>query len=159
MRRVLVFLILATGIGLTSSAQINPNAIGLRFGGDGSINGAEISYQQKMGETNRLELDLGYAFSSVHTRLYAIGIYQWHWNIKDALNWYAGPGASVGLFSYDGSDGYVNIGLGGQIGIEYDLNKHDLPLLISIDARPMWDFLGSHAGFGWGASLGLRYTW
>ncbi len=159
MKKGAVLFLLMIGISLIASAQISPRAIGLRFGGDGSINGAEISYQQKMGKANRLELDFGYAFSSVHSRLFVVGIYHWHWNIKDGLNWYAGPGASAGLFAYDGGDGYLNIGLGGQIGLEYNFNKHDLPLLLSIDARPIWDFLGSNAGLGWGASLGLRYTW
>ncbi len=68
-------------------------------------------------------------------------------------------GVGVGLYTYDDADGYFNIGLGGQIGIEYNLNTHDIPLMVSLDARPMWDFLGSNAGFGWGAALGIRYTW
>jgi hypothetical protein len=51
----------------------------------------------------------------------------------------------------------VNVGVGGQIGIEYKFR--DLPIQVSLDARPMWDFLGDVNGLGWGGALGLRYTW
>jgi hypothetical protein len=86
---------------------------------------------------------------------FIIGIF----NIVGGLNWYIGPGASVGFYSYDNDPGYLNLALGGQIGIEYDFNVHGAPILLSLDARPMWDFIGDHAGLGWGAALGLRYTW
>ena len=156
MKKVIISLI--AFIGFTASAQVNPQAIGLRFGGDGNINGAEISYQHGLGEANRLELDLGFGTSKHHSRLFLAGIYQWNWNIEGGLNWYAGPGASVGFYSYDNADDHLNIGLGGQVGIEYDFNTKDVPLLLSLDARPMFDFLGDDNGFGWGAALGLRYT-
>ncbi|MDX9932620.1 MAG: hypothetical protein RB294_08550, partial [Bacteroidales bacterium] len=74
------------------------------------------------------------------------------------LNWYIGPGAGLGLYHWDNDDDYINIALGGQLGLEYDFNKNGAPILLSIDIRPMWDFLGDYAGFGWGAALGVRYT-
>ena len=36
-------------IGLYAQSQVNPHAIGLRLGGDGQVNGAEISYQHGLG--------------------------------------------------------------------------------------------------------------
>ncbi|MDX9769145.1 MAG: hypothetical protein RBT19_02220 [Tenuifilaceae bacterium] len=159
MRNLLGIIILLFGVSLMSSAQISPKALGLRFGSDGAINGAELSYQKKMSDANRVELDLGAGFSANHSRIVALGMYHWHWNIQDGFNWFVGPGVGLGLYTYDDADGYFNIGLGGQIGIEYNLNTHDIPLMISVDARPMWDFLGSRSGFGWGAALGVRYTW
>ena len=42
-----------------ASAQVNPHTIGLRFGG-GSSFGAEFSYQHGLGETNRIEANLGF---------------------------------------------------------------------------------------------------
>jgi hypothetical protein len=143
----------------TLCAQVNPHAIGLRLGG-GSYNGGELSYQHGLGDANRLEFDLGYGSNKNHHRIYLAGIYHWDWNITSALNWYIGPGASVGLYSYKGGDNNsFNIGVGGQIGLEYDFSKKSIPLLLSLDARPMWDLLGDNRGLGWGAALGIRYTW
>ena len=146
-------------MSLYAQAQINPHAIGLRLGGNGVVNGAEISYQHGLGDSNRLEFDLGSGVNSSQSRLFLAGIYHWDWNITEGLNWYIGPGASLGFYTYDGFDGYVNIAIGGQIGLEYDFNQHDVPILLSLDARPMWDFIGDNAGLGWGAALGVRYTW
>jgi hypothetical protein len=87
-------------------------------------------------------------------------IYHWNWNITDGLNWYAGPGAAVGLYNYDNNQvisSGANLGVGGQIGIEYDFNHHGTPLLLSLDARPMFDLIGYY-DIGWGTSLSLRYT-
>lgn len=142
-----------------TQAQVNPHAIGIRLGGNGEVNGGELSYQQNIGIANRLELDLGFGGNSTHNRILFAAIYQWNMIIVSGLNWYVGPAASVGVYSYDHQDGYFNVALGGQIGIEYDFMTRDVPFLISIDARPMWDFMGDHAGLGWGACLGLRYTW
>lgn len=156
---IISFLISFTYI---AQAQINTNALGLRLGGNGDINGAEISYQQSWSDENRLEFDLGFGGNKHHSRVYLVGLYHWVWGITDGLNWYAGPGATAGFFSFDDDDGidnYFNIGVGGQIGLEYDFNEMDAPILISLDARPMFDLIGDQSGFGWGAALGIRYTW
>lgn len=160
MIKVIVILVcILFSLGYYSQAQLNPHAIGLRFGGNGEINGAEISYQHGIGEMNRLELDLGFGANKHHHRTFIAGIYHWVWNLTGGLNWFIGPGASLGFHSYDNHDGFLNVALGGQIGLEYDFNRHSTPLLLSLDARPMWDFIGDHAGLGWGASLGIRYSW
>ena len=159
MKKLLLITILAFSFGFFAQAQENSKAIGLRFGGDGITNGAELSFQQRVGSANRFEFDLGFGGNRNHNRLYLAVIYHWNFNIVGGLNWYIGPGASVGFYTYDNDPGYLNLALGGQIGIEYDFGVHGAPFMISIDARPMWDFLGSHSGLGWGAALGLRYTW
>jgi len=140
------------------NAQVNPRAIGLRLGGDGNVNGAEISYQHGMGSANRLELDLGFSGNKDHDRMYVAGIYHWDWIIFDAFNWYVGPGATLGFRSYKNKDNYLNIGVGGQIGIEYDFSGK-APILLSLDARPMWNLLGHDGGLGGGIALGVRYIW
>ncbi|MDD4149694.1 MAG: hypothetical protein PHE33_06665 [Bacteroidales bacterium] len=159
MKKFLLISLLAFGLGYFAQAQVSPHAFGLRFGGDGNINGAELSFQSAVGSNNRFEFDLGFGGNSKHNRLYLVGIYHWNFNIVGGLNWYLGPGASVGFYTYDHDPGYLNLALGGQIGIEYNFNAIGAPILLSLDARPMWDFLGDHAGLGWGAALGLRYTW
>lgn len=145
--------------GYCVQAQVSPHAIGLRLGGNGDINGAEISYQHGLSSINRLEFDLGFGSSKNHNRMFLSGIYQWDWNIASGLNWYVGPGATLGLYSYDNNDNYLNIGIGGQIGLEYNFSAQNAPILLSIDARPMWDFIGDNSGLGWGAALGIRYLW
>lgn len=149
---------MVVAFGYAANAQVNSHAIGLRFGGNGDVNGAELSYQHGLGDANRLELDLGFGGNSTHNRMFLAGIYHWDWNITGGLNWYVGPGASIGYYHYDGHDNFLGLAVGGQIGLEYDFNTLGAPLLLSLDARPMWDFLGDYTGLGWGASLGLRYT-
>ena len=78
--------LLLIGLSMVGLAQVNTNAIGLRLGGNGDVNGAEISYQIGMSSQNRIELDLGFGTGNGHNRMYLAGIYHWDWNITDALN-------------------------------------------------------------------------
>ncbi len=155
MKRLLLF-IAVISIGVLASAQVSSNALGARIYGGDNFSGAELSFQKGLNDRNRLELDASFGFNSDNSRVALFGIYHWVWNLVGGFNWYAGPGASLMYDNYD-DNGYVNIGVGGQIGIEY--NFRDLPILVSLDARPMWDFLGDVNGLGWGGALGLRYTW
>jgi hypothetical protein len=159
MKKILIFTLAIFCMSYIMNAQVNPHAIGIRVGGNGDINGVELSYQHGFNDVNRLELDLGFGGNSHHSRFFLAGIYHWDWNITEGLNWYVGPGAGIGYYEYDDSDGYLNVALGGQIGMEYDFNTMNAPILLSLDVRPMWDFIGDNAGFGWGLALGVRYTW
>jgi hypothetical protein len=162
MKKVVLTIALAIGMALTTQAQVNPHALGLRFGGDGTTNGAELSYQHGFGDKNRLELDLGVRSRRHFNQTQISGIYHWVWNLDGGLNWYIGPGATLGFYNWDdgrNTSSGIALGLGGQIGLEYDFNKIGAPLLLSLDTRPMFDFAGYTNGFGWGAALGLRYTW
>jgi hypothetical protein len=155
MKKLLLILALVS-MGVITSGQVSSHALGARLYGGDTYNGAELSYQKGLNERNRLELDASFGFKSDNNRIALVGIYHWDWHIIGGFNWYLGPGAMVSYDNYEGSS-YVNIGLGGQIGIEY--NFRGLPLLISLDGRPMWDFLGDVNGLGWGAALGFRFTW
>ena len=159
MKKFLAIVFVIFSMSFIAQAQVNPHAIGLRLGGDGDVNGGEISYQHGLGEANRLEFDLGWGGNKDHSRMVFTGIYHWDWNITSGLNWYVGPGASIGFYEYDNGDDYINIGIGGQIGIEYDFISLGAPILLSLDWRPMWDFVGDNNGLGWGAALGIRYIW
>jgi hypothetical protein len=163
MKKLFVFALVLLFMSSYLKAQVNPHAIGLRFGGNGDVNGAELSFQKGFNKMNRLELDLGFAGNPHQSRFFMAGIYHWDWNITEGLNWYIGPGAGMGYYAYDrtyvNSNDYVNIALGGQIGMEYDFNSLNAPILLSLDFRPMWDLVGDNAGLGWGLALGVRYTW
>ncbi len=159
MKRIVTFAVFTLGMVYFAQAQVNPRALGLRLGSDGDISGAEISYQHATGGPNRMEWDLGFGSSRRHNRIHLAAIYHWVWPITNGLNWYAGPGGSIGFHTYRDYADTFNMALGGQVGLEYDFNYQDAPILLSLDIRPLWDFIGEHAGLGWGLSLGIRYTW
>lgn len=168
MKKIIFTVFLAFNVISSTIAQVNPNAIGVRGGGGfGGDYGGEITYQKGFGEKNRLELDFGWRSrhyngkgnSWYYNHLAVTGIYHWVFNLSGGLNWYIGPGAQVGFYDdyYDNNSG-ISLAVGGQIGLEYDFNEHGVPLLLSLDARPMFDFVGYYAGFGGGAAFALRYT-
>jgi len=98
-----------------------------------------------------MEYDLGINFGEADWVSLA-AIYQWHWCIDGGFGCYAGPGAMASL-TFD--DPQLGIGVGGQLGIDY---QFDIPIQISLDIRPMWNFLGYVHGINWGASFGIRYA-
>jgi len=161
MKKILLVITLMLGATTASIGQVNQNALGLRGGSGNYGAGVELTYQKGMGDDNRLELDLGLRSSSNNSHFVLTGIYHWVKNITNDLNWYIGPGVQLGLFQHKnnfiGKEG-ITIGLGGQIGIEFDFNSLDIPLLLSIDTRPMLGFVGGVSGFNYGGNLALRYT-
>lgn len=137
--------------------EISPNALGLRLGDNDGF-GAEISYQRGLSSNNRLELDLGWRNSDNVDAFKLSGIYQWVWNIEGGFNWYAGPGAGIGSWSYDHqgvSDSGTFVFVGGQVGIEYNF---DIPLQLSLDYRPeIYLNDGYRDGLGSDIALSIRY--
>lgn len=117
-------------------------------------------------------------------RMGVAAVPQWHWNISPTaanggFNWYAGgPGIGVGLHLYkdyysvyewvNNHNEYVRtdyrtksdlyLGVGGQVGIEYDFNAVGTPINLSLDTRPMIDLLGNWDIYLWGICLAVRYT-
>ncbi|MFW5784659.1 MAG: hypothetical protein ACOCW1_00620 [Chitinispirillaceae bacterium] len=140
----IIFLISITAL-LSSNAMAD--AIGLRLGGGPFGGNAEVTYQKPLSSSNRIEVDLGWGGG-----IGIAGLYHWRWNITNGLNWYAGPGAQLSLW-----DGGMNLSVGGQIGIEYNFNTTGVPILLSLDTRPMIGLL-SGGGFGYDGALSIRYT-
>ncbi len=146
MKRILIT-ILAFFMIWVSNAQVDGKAIGLRFGGLAG-DGAEISYLHPMGNSNRLEADLGIN----NWGLGLTGVYQWVWDLSelaDGFNWYAGAGGTLGL-----SNSNFGLGVVGQAGIEYNFN---IPLQVSLDFRPAIYILPSIENKYDGICLGVRY--
>lgn len=134
------------GGAFSSQAQVNKHALGARFASGGVFFGPEVSYQLGLSEKNRLEFDAGAAFSGINgwTRTRLAIIFHWNWNIWNSFNWYIGPGGQIGFYQdlNNVNNNGLTLGVGGQIGIEYDFKKQfDVPILVSIDSRPMFDFL------------------
>ena len=140
MKKLLITGIIVLIASVSMNAQeISKNALGLRLG-DSDGFGAEVSYQARLSDNNRLELDLGWRDGKNFDGFKIAGLYQWVWNIDAGFNWYAGVGGGLGSYSF--KDNNINNGddfndtfvfAAGDIGIEYNF---DIPLLISLDFRP-----------------------
>ncbi len=148
MKKILLVAALVLGFAVAASAQ--PRAIGIRGG-----YGVELSYQHNLG-ANFLEADLGLnTFNALNVAAtYNFSLAQF----GDGFNFYAGPGAAVGIGF--GKAAHFNVGVAGQVGLEYIFN---FPLQLSIDLRPQIGIGivegGVGLGFwGWYPSLGIRYA-
>ncbi|MGK0446957.1 MAG: hypothetical protein ACJA2M_000727 [Polaribacter sp.] len=150
MRRTLLFIgLLMANFFATSAQEVSDNAVGLRVGSNDGF-GAEISFQRKLKENNRLEVNLG--LRNGFSDLKLSGLYEWVWSLEENLNWYAGTGAGF----YDANK--ASIFASGVVGIEYNLeNEVNLPLLISLDYRPEIGITGDLNGLNSDLGLSVRY--
>ncbi|WP_428740898.1 hypothetical protein [Tenacibaculum sp.] len=160
MKKIFLFIGFLTLSFFTANAQeISDNAIGLRLGDNDGF-GAEISYQRRLSDSNRLEIDLGLRNGSNYDGFKATGLYQWVWQLENRFNWYAGVGGGLGFWSINnpdpaGSDfSETFVFASGVIGIEYNF---DIPLMISLDFRPEIGFNDAYDGFNSDFGLGIRY--
>ena len=140
---------LAIAVALVAFAAVSvaqPRAIGVRAG-----YGGELSYQHSFG-SNFGEFDLGWwgNHSAVLT-----GAYDFIIAGDGSFDFYAGPAAQLGTWL--GDKGGFNLGVGAQVGIEYNFS---FPLQLSLDWRPMFTLIrpeGVNGFYGAGAALGIRY--
>jgi len=158
MKKIGFITVVLLGFMYSVNAQdISSNAIGLRFGDNDGF-GAEISYQHKIKDSNRLEFDLGFRDNKNFDIWKLTGLYQWIWNIDGGFNWYAGFGAGIGnvdVKGFDNDDGlFVNAA--GNVGVEYNF---EIPLLISLDFRPEFGIVNDFGDddLGIDIALSLRY--
>ena len=142
MKKTLILLAAILGLSVVASAQ--PRAIGIRAG-----YGGELSYQHSLG-SNFAELDLGWFANGFDVA----GIYDFILAGNDEVNLYAGPGAQVGFYNYEGTS-KIDLGVAGQLGVEWNIQS--IPLQLSLDWRPVFLFLNSNR-FGYDSvALGVRY--
>jgi hypothetical protein len=160
MKNLIITTVALLGFATFTFAQdISPNAIGLRLG-DSDGFGAEISYQRALGDNNRLEADLGLRSGNNYDGFKLAAIYQWVWNIDGGFNWYAGAGGGLGSYSFDNDipglddDSETFLFVAGDIGIEYNF---DIPLQLSLDARPELGFGDYRDDLDFDIALGIRY--
>jgi opacity protein-like surface antigen len=157
------FLVACLFLGLITasySQDITKNALGLRLGDNDGF-GGEVSYQRRLSDKNRLELDLGWRNSNNVDALKIAGLYQWVWNIDSGFNWYAGVGGGLGSWSYNKNNNKNSgtfIFVAGDLGIEYNF---DIPIQLSLDMRPELSFNSKDENrsvdFGPDIALGIRY--
>ena len=124
------------------------NAVGLKFYPTG------ITFKHFLSEDKALE-GLLY-FWDKGTRV--TGLYEFHFDIGEVegLKWYVGPGAHIGFYNNNYYGGSTLIGVDGVIGLDYKFS--DLPINLSLDWQPAFEF-GDGAGFvgAWGG-LAVRYV-
>lgn len=148
MKKIILAMAILVAAAITAAAQ--PRAIGVR-----ATWGAELSYQHTLGEQNFLEVDLGWGGANGFA---VAGMYDFIIGQESNFNFYAGPGAALGVYNYkddnDNSKSGLCLGIAGQLGMEYNFN---IPLSLSLDWRPVFNFIGN-TGFGWQSiALGIRY--
>ena len=149
-------LILSMTLVITITNAQNKTANSLTYKTAAGIkiwDGAGISLKTFLDSKNALEF-IGF-FNGNGTRI--TGLYEIHGdlNTESNLKWYIGPGAHVGFYKIaDEHKAYV--GVDGVVGLDYKFKN--LPLNLSLDWQPSFEF-GSGRGFSgdWGG-LGIRYT-
>ncbi len=148
MKKFLLLTLLLAGMG-TLSAQVSPNALGVRLGGSNGF-GSEISYQMAMGSSNRLQLDLGLHSNRAADAFKVTGTYQWVKPLQNDFSWYYGFGAGVGYVDFDNqfdadNNGTVLLSVEGILGIEYSLaNSAGIPLQLALDFNPNINLLNDY---------------
>ena len=146
MKKLLLSLIIVVSAATVAFAQ--PRTIGARLG-----TAQEFSYQHGFGYDYMLDLSAGVEnIWSQYRSATATIMFDWIFNWGGNFSLYVGPGVGVtyGFGSYwddvnpnpDPYDlrGKRRVGLlfGAQLGVEY---AFDIPLTLSLDVRPMGDFL------------------
>ena len=117
-------------------------------------NGGALDLKTFLDDKNALEF-IGFVYNH-GTRLSALYEIHGDLNTETNLKWYIGPGAHVGFYNskYAGDNTYV--GIDGVICMDYQFK--DLPLNLSLDWQPSFEF-GSGEGFiGNYGGLAVRYT-
>jgi len=166
MKKFLVLLLMAAAVSENCNAQEGPVhklTLGGRLSG-GAYYGPELSMHLGMTDRHRFEFDLGGRFhpSGNWYRFVATACFHWDFNIMSGWNWFVGPGVQGGVYiDPDNSNNtYFPIGVGGQIGMEFDFSvPFDVPLVVGLDTRPMVDLFYPLNDFYFDGhvALSLRY--
>lgn len=137
---------------LTESIDLGePSNWGIR-----GSNGLELSHQRTLEDHKRLEFNTG--LSTNHRRkdydFILNGAYQWIYPLSDVdeIKWYTGANLHCGYYDLRTNTNF-NLGLGGQIGIEY---FGYTPLQFTLDLRPVF-YLFDGRNLELNVGLGLRY--
>lgn len=157
MKKTVLATVILLVVGFTMNAQeISKNALGVRLGSNNGF-GGEISYQVRLSNNNRLELDLGLRNGKDYDGYKITGVYQWVMPLENRFNWYVGVGAGLGSYNFNNTNRDTFIFAAGDIGIEYNFSG---PVMISLDYRPEFNFGNSaynNNGLNSDIALGLRF--
>lgn len=128
------------------------SALGVVFdGGDGSNVG--IQYKTALNGPQALQLQA--SFRSNWVNVGADWQYERPINGAEGLHWYAGIGAQVGFWSWEGNS-ETFLGLRPQVGLEYKIPT--IPIALHLDYKP---YLGLNHDTGFNGdqfSFGVKYV-
>ena len=163
---ILILVLLTIG---SAKAQLTGDAVGLRYGTVYGL-GTEATYQHTLSANKRVELDFGYNSNYEYINnlrqdynSWALtGLYQWVWKLEkldDKLNWYAGPGGKLGVWSSSQKyDSKYNNGMfivaSGNVGMEYSLNGN---IQFALDVRPEIGLFNIGSGVSVGFSVRYQF--
>jgi hypothetical protein len=147
----------------TANAQeYNKSEYTSALGGKFWAYGVGITFKQFLPNRNAFEL-VGHIWNDGGR---FSGMYQFHYDIKGApgLKWYVGPEAHLAvynnrnneMFYFKNWDSGTYIGLGGVIGFDYKFNE--IPINISLDWQPSFEFGNDHGFIGAWGGFAVRYT-
>lgn len=84
--------------------------------------------------------------------------YKRKFNIIEGLSWYVGPGASLRYGRVSAPTLQVfDLGIGAQIGLEYDFSKHNVPIVFGMDIKPEYHFGSGFNYFGVQPGASVRF--
>ncbi|MCF8327685.1 MAG: hypothetical protein K9I29_05275 [Bacteroidales bacterium] len=165
-KKILVLTFILIAISVNAYSQINPNALGVRVF-KGEFYGVELSYQGRNSSSERLLIDLGYEDNDYFTRYYTIVTPNSGWKkLYKGLNLYGGIALGLGYLTTTGSFHQslfqsFSFNFGWQWGLEYNFNRHEIPILVSFDIRPLIDFCLNdyyESVFTFNAAFSIRYV-
>lgn len=175
-----IFLIMITATFAQSPPDINyRTGIGLRGGGYTS----GLTLKHFVSSTGAVEGIVSFPY--FRGAFLVTVLYEKHSGAFDTerLNWFYGAGGHLGFYNrnyylgyygctfhpndprkdkcirvYDYPERYVNFGIDGIIGLEWQITE--IPFTLGVDFKPMIDLVNpGHAWFIWDGGISLRYVW
>lgn len=144
---LLLALIAIFSVNTKAMAQDYNSAIGVTLGG-----AMGIDYKQFISHHGAVEASFAYELGCNAPLL--VLVYQYHIELADQFNLYAGGGIDVGAIHTGGGGSEFALGLAPNIGFEYKFENS--PIAIGLDYKPAIN-LTCHSLWNMGG-LKLRYT-
>jgi len=156
MKKIIVIFLIVFSLGSISYAQDYNTGIGLRGGFSSGL-----TVKHFIGSKSALE-----GILSTRWRGFQItGLYEIHNHFFDVerMKWYFGFGGHVGFWNGDythnywGEPGttYTVVGIDGILGLEYSFSE--VPINLSLDWKPAFNFIGYSSWWADGGALSIRY--
>jgi hypothetical protein len=156
MKKIVITLLIVFGLISVSKAQDYNTGIGLRGGWESGL-----TIKHFIGNKSALEGILATRWRGFEiTGLYEVHNTAFH---ADRLKWLYGLGAHVGFWNGDntqrywGTPGtnYTVVGVDGILGLEYSFIE--VPINLSIDWKPAFNFSGYTGWWADGGAISIRY--
>jgi hypothetical protein len=156
MRRILITFIIVFSLAFAGYGQDYKTGIGLRGGFESGLTIKHFATSKSAYE---------FILASRWRGFEITGLYEAHNQAFDTerLKWFIGFGGHVGFWNGDytyrywGTQGttYTVVGLDGILGLEYSFTE--VPINLSLDWKPAFNFVGYSGFWADGGALSIRY--